>query len=71
MFMHGHDLDEYTIPCDHTGGTFWYHPHHHGSTSVQMGGGAMGVLIVEDRPDVHGVPSQIVDMPERVLAIQV
>lgn len=36
-----------------------------------MGGGAMGVLIVEDRPDVHGIPSQITDMPERVLAIQV
>ena len=60
----------YTIPCDHAGGTFWYHPHHHGSTSLQMGGGAMGALIIEDRADVHGIPDQIADMPEMVLTIQ-
>lgn len=62
--------DVYTIPCDHAGGTFWYHPHHHGSTSLQMGGGAMGALIIEDRPDVFGIPDQIADMPEFVLTIQ-
>lgn len=60
----------YTIPCDHAGGTFWYHPHHHGSTSLQMGGGAMGALIIEDRVDVHGIPDQIAAMPELVLTIQ-
>lgn len=63
--------DEFVIPCDHAGGTFWYHPHHHGSVSLQMGGGAMGVLIVEDRPRVHGIPDQISEMPELVLAVQV
>lgn len=63
--------DEYTIPCDHAGGTFWYHPHHHGSTSLQMGGGAMGALIIEDRADVHAIPDQIANMPEIVLTIQV
>lgn len=31
----------------------------------------MGVLIVEDRPDIHGIPQQLTDMPELVLAIQV
>lgn len=31
----------------------------------------MGVLILEDRPDVHGIPDQISDMPEQILAIQV
>lgn len=62
--------DVYTLPCDHAGGTFWYHPHHHGSTSLQMGGGAMGALIVEDRVDVHGIPDQIADMPEFVVTIQ-
>ncbi|CAM9957915.1 unnamed protein product, partial [Laminaria digitata] len=61
---------EYTIPCDHAGGTFWYHPHHHGSTSLQMGGGAMGALIIEDRADVHAIPDQIANMPEIVLTIQ-
>lgn len=62
--------DVYTLPCDHAGGTFWYHPHHHGSTSLQMGGGAMGALIVEDRADVHGIPEQIANMPELVMTIQ-
>lgn len=62
--------DVYTLPCDHAGGTFWYHPHHHGSTSLQMGGGAMGALIVEDRVQVHGIPDQIADMPELVVTIQ-
>lgn len=62
--------DVYTIPCDHAGGTFWYHPHHHGSTSLQMGGGAMGALIIKDRVEVHGIPDQIANMPELVLTIQ-
>ena len=38
----------YNIPCDHGGGLFWYHPHHHGSISVQMSGGAAGQLIIEE-----------------------
>lgn len=63
--------DEYVIPCDHAGGTFWYHPHHHGAVSLQMGGGAMGALIIEDRVDVHDIPDQISQMPELIMAIQV
>lgn len=31
----------------------------------------MGVLVVEDRTDVHGIPLQISNMSELVLAIQV
>ncbi|MBS0471493.1 MAG: multicopper oxidase domain-containing protein [Proteobacteria bacterium] len=37
---------EYDIPADHPGGTLWYHPHHHGSTALQVGGGASGALII-------------------------
>ncbi|KAG5177936.1 Cupredoxin, partial [Tribonema minus] len=37
----------YKIPCDHTGGLHWYHPHHHGSTTLQAGAGAAGLLVVE------------------------
>ena len=29
-------------------GTHWYHPHFHGPTGIQAGGGAVGMLIVED-----------------------
>ena len=49
------------------GGTFWYHPHHHGSTEIQTGGGAFGMIIVEDEDDE--VPPVVAAMPERVLAI--
>lgn len=36
-----------------------------------MGGGAMGALIIQDRPDIHAIPDQIANMPEIVLTIQV
>jgi FtsP/CotA-like multicopper oxidase with cupredoxin domain len=38
----------YNIPEDHSPGTAWYHPHVHGSSSLQQGGGMAGALIVED-----------------------
>ncbi|EOD27587.1 hypothetical protein EMIHUDRAFT_235591 [Emiliania huxleyi CCMP1516] len=41
---------EYMIPPDHMGGTHWYHPHWHGATGIQSGGGAVGMLVVEDAP---------------------
>ena len=31
----------YSIPCDHAGGSYFYHPHKHGSVNVQVAGGAM------------------------------
>lgn len=39
---------EYVIPRDHPSGTFWYHAHVHGSTSIQVGSGMAGALIVEN-----------------------
>lgn len=49
---------EYNIPPDHPAGTFWYHPHLHGSTALQVSSGMGGALIIEgDRtptPDRHG-----------------
>ncbi|MFZ6731672.1 multicopper oxidase family protein [Undibacterium sp. Ji42W] len=38
---------EYNVPADHPAGTFWYHPHVHGSTAVQVGSGMAGALIVK------------------------
>jgi FtsP/CotA-like multicopper oxidase with cupredoxin domain len=49
------------------GGLFWYHPHHHGSETLQLGAGAFGVIIVEDAVDE--VPPFIVAMPERIVGI--
>lgn len=37
---------EYKIPDDHPAGTFWYHPHKHGSAAVQVANGMAGALIV-------------------------
>ncbi|MEM1261338.1 MAG: multicopper oxidase family protein [Pseudomonadota bacterium] len=37
---------EYNVPSDHPAGTFWYHPHMHGSTALQVSSGMTGALIV-------------------------
>ncbi len=58
----------YQVPADHMGGTLWYHPHHHGSTHLQVSGGAAGLLLVDDSND--GIPSGVAGMTERQLAVQ-
>ena len=51
---------EIVIPQDHPAGTFWYHPHMHGATSIQLGSGMAGALIVEgDRVPSRNVPGDI------------
>ncbi|NJO13406.1 MAG: multicopper oxidase domain-containing protein [Gammaproteobacteria bacterium] len=37
---------EYNVPVDHPAGTFWYHPHLHGTTAMQVGSGMTGALVV-------------------------
>ncbi|GGR91374.1 hypothetical protein GCM10010269_33120 [Streptomyces humidus] len=54
------------VPADHPAGTFWYHPHLHGSTATQLLGGMAGVLVVEG--DVDEVP-EIAAAREVVLCI--
>lgn len=61
----GHTYDiEIKVPEDHTKGTYWYHPHHHGSADVQMASGMAGALIVEG--DFADVP-EIAAAQERTL----
>ncbi len=43
---------EVHIPKEHPAGTFWYHPHVHGSTTPQVASGAAGALIIERDDDV-------------------
>ena len=57
---------ETTIPGDHPRGTYWYHPHHHGSADVQITGGMAGPLIVEG--DFDDIP-EIAGAAERVLVL--
>jgi len=42
----------WTIPDDHMGGTFWYHPHRHTLTQAQVSGGAFGMLIIEEQKNL-------------------
>lgn len=57
----------YDILPDHMGGTFWYHAHHHGSTYLQVSGGAFGLIVVDDSDD--GIPATVASMDERKLVI--
>lgn len=43
---------EYHIPSYHMGGTHWYHAHWHHNSEKHVGGGAFGMLIVEDGSNV-------------------
>ena len=46
---------QFDIPADHPAGTFWYHPHRHGSTELQVEGGMAGAFIIEG--DIDEVPA--------------
>src|SRR6266481_6284081 len=57
---------EITLPADHTRGTYWYHPHLHGSADVQVASGMDGAIIVEG--DFADVP-EIAQARERVMLL--
>lgn len=58
---------EYRIREDHPPGTYWYHPHLHGSSAIQVGSGMAGALIIEGAID--DVP-QIAAALERIFMFQ-
>ncbi|MFZ0037813.1 MAG: multicopper oxidase domain-containing protein, partial [Candidatus Acidiferrales bacterium] len=55
------------IPADQPPGLYWYHPHIHGSTKMQVLGGASGALIVEG---IERASKAVAGLPERVLIIR-
>jgi FtsP/CotA-like multicopper oxidase with cupredoxin domain len=71
---------EYKISADHPAGTFWYHPHRHGSGFVQVGSGMAGALIVTgERRPTASAPGDVdillkdergAAFPERVMLLQ-
>lgn len=71
---------EYNIPQDHPAGTFWYHPHRHGSTALQVSSGMAGALIIRGNrlptASGHGDIDMLLKGPgdqalaERVLVLQ-
>jgi FtsP/CotA-like multicopper oxidase with cupredoxin domain len=57
----------FEVPKDEPPGLYWYHPHIHGFSSRQVGGGASGALIVEG---IERAVPQVAGLPERVLIIR-
>jgi suppressor of ftsI len=58
---------QYFIPLDHPGGTFFYHPHLHGTVTNQLFKGMTGLLIVEG--DIDALPG-IAGLTEQSLILQ-
>ena len=58
---------EYTIPRDHPGGTYFYHPHFHTLAANQVFKGLTGMIIIEG--DIDEIPG-IAGLPERQLVMQ-
>jgi FtsP/CotA-like multicopper oxidase with cupredoxin domain len=58
---------EYLIPREHVSGTFWYHPHRHGSVAPQVENGMSGAIVVaggiDDLPEIRAAQ-------ERLLVLQ-
>ncbi|RDU99760.1 multicopper oxidase family protein [Trinickia dinghuensis] len=57
----------FVVPKDEPPGLYWYHPHVHGFSSVQVEGGASGALIVEG---IERAMPEVAGLPERVLVIR-
>jgi len=57
----------FRIPANEPPGLYWYHPHIHGFSKVQVLGGASGALIVEG---IEGANKEVAGLPERVLIIR-
>ena len=57
----------FRIPEDEPPGLYWYHPHIHGFSKVQVLGGASGALTVEG---IERAVKEVAGLPERVLIIR-
>ncbi len=57
----------FRIPQGEPPGLYWYHPHIHGFSSVEVQGGASGALIVEG---LERANHAVAGLPERVLVIR-
>jgi FtsP/CotA-like multicopper oxidase with cupredoxin domain len=57
----------FQVPPDTPPGLYWYHPHPHGFSKLQVLGGASGALIIEG---VEQEAPVIAGLPERVLIVR-
>src|SRR6202050_5001582 len=57
---------QFRVPKNDSPGMYWYHPHLHGETTLQVNGGAAGALIVDG---MQNVQPPVAGLPERVFVI--
>jgi len=57
----------FRIPANEPPGLYWYHPHIHGFSKLQVLGGASGALIVEG---IERANRAVAGLPERVLVVR-
>jgi FtsP/CotA-like multicopper oxidase with cupredoxin domain len=55
------------IPANEPPGLYWYHPHPHGFTNIQVNGGASAAIIVGG---IEKIKPQVAGLTERVLIIR-
>ncbi|MBS0578243.1 MAG: multicopper oxidase domain-containing protein [Proteobacteria bacterium] len=55
------------IPADEPTGIYWYHPHPHGFSNLQVLGGASGAIMVEG---IENVVPAVAGLPQRILVIR-
>jgi FtsP/CotA-like multicopper oxidase with cupredoxin domain len=61
---------KFQIPANEPPGLYWYHPHAHGFSEVQVLGGASGALIVQGiqqfNPVLAGLPERVIVMRDQL-----
>ena len=57
----------FKIPDDEPPGLYWYHPHIHGFSKVQVLGGASGAIVIEG---LERAQPMVAGLPERVFVIR-
>jgi FtsP/CotA-like multicopper oxidase with cupredoxin domain len=66
-----HNPIEIKIPADHPSGTYWYHPHKHGSVVTQMTAGLAGFLILRGGPGTLDAVPEVAAAKDIVMGFQV
>ena len=56
-----------TIPADHPAGTYWYHPHHHGTAADQIFAGMVGALLIEAETGLPGTDDLVLVITDTTL----
>jgi suppressor of ftsI len=61
-------LYPFTLPANHPSGLYWYHPHNHGATDLQVCGGMAGGILV--RGPIDQVP-EIAAARDELMVVQI